>query len=126
MNTTPHRIAVAGASGRMGQMLIEAVATAPDCVLAAALDRPESPVLGKDASQFTGQPCGVAISADLQALRGAHALIDFTRPEGTLAHLAACRRLGVNMVIGTTGFDDAQKAQIAESARDIAIVMAPT
>lgn len=56
MNTTPHRIAVAGASGRMGQMLIEAVATAPDCVLAAALDRPESPVLGKDASQFTGQP----------------------------------------------------------------------
>ena len=80
MNTTPHRIAVAGASGRMGQMLIEAVATAPDCVLAAALDRPESPVLGKDASQFTGQPCGVAISADLQALRGAHALIDFTRP----------------------------------------------
>jgi 4-hydroxy-tetrahydrodipicolinate reductase len=125
MNTTPHRIAVAGASGRMGQMLIEAVATAPDCVLAAALDRPESPVLGKDASQFTGQPCGVAISADLQALRGAHALIDFTRPEGTLAHLAACRRLGVNMVIGTTGFDDAQKAQIAESARDIAIVMAP-
>ena len=52
-------------------------------------------------------------------------LIDFTRPEGTLAHLAACRKLGVNMVIGTTGFDDAQKKSIAEAARDIAIVMAP-
>jgi 4-hydroxy-tetrahydrodipicolinate reductase len=58
-------------------------------------------------------------------LAGAHALIDFTRPEGTLEHLAACRKLGVNMVIGTTGFSEAQKAQIADAAKDIAIVMAP-
>ncbi len=125
MNSALHRIAVAGASGRMGQMLIEAVAAAPDCVLAAALDRPDSPVLDQDAGQCTGAPCGVAISADFNALQGAHVLIDFTRPQGTLEHLAACRRLGVNMVIGTTGFDDAQKAQIAEGAKDIAIVMAP-
>src|SRR6185369_11832799 len=52
-------------------------------------------------------------------------LIDFTRPEGTLAHLAACRKLGVKMVIGTTGFDDEQKKNIADAAREIAIVMAP-
>ena len=58
-------------------------------------------------------------------MAGAHALIDFTRPEGTLEHLAACRKLGVNMVIGTTGFSEAQKAQIADAAKDIAIVMAP-
>ena len=121
----PHRIAVAGASGRMGQMLIEATIAAPDCVLVAALDRPGSPMLNKDAGAFAGQPAGVLIANDLQALQGAHALIDFTRPEGTLAHLAACRRLGVNMVIGTTGFTDAQKAEIAAAAQDIAIVMAP-
>ncbi|MDO5653274.1 MAG: 4-hydroxy-tetrahydrodipicolinate reductase, partial [Brachymonas sp.] len=114
-----------GASGRMGQMLIEAVANAPDCVLAAALDRAESSVIGTDATQFIGKPCGVAIASDLQALQGADALIDFTRPEGTLAHLAECRKHGVNLVIGTTGFTDAQKAQIAEAAQDIAIVMAP-
>ena len=121
----PHRIAVAGASGRMGHMLIEAVMQAPDCVLAAALDRAGSPALGADAGQAVGQPCGVAITADMQALQDADVLIDFTRPEGTLAHLAVCRRLGVNLVIGTTGFTDAQKADIAAAAQDIAIVMAP-
>lgn len=125
-HTTPHRIAIAGSSGRMGQMLIEAVAAAPDCALAAALDRAGSPALGTDAGQAVGQPCGVAITADMQAaLQGTDVLIDFTRPEGTLAHLAVCRRLGVNLVIGTTGFTEAQKAEIAAAAQDIAIVMAP-
>ena len=109
----------------MGHMLIEAVMQAPDCVLAAALDRAGSPALGADAGQAVGQPCGVAITADMQALQDADVLIDFTRPEGTLAHLAVCRRLGVNLVIGTTGFTDAQKADIAAAAQDIAIVMAP-
>ncbi|WP_408908483.1 4-hydroxy-tetrahydrodipicolinate reductase [Variovorax paradoxus] len=69
---------------------------------------------------------GVAIAADLRAgLQDAQVLIDFTRPEGTMAHLAVCRELGVQAVIGTTGFSDAQKAEIAEIAKDIAIVMAP-
>jgi 4-hydroxy-tetrahydrodipicolinate reductase len=68
----------------------------------------------------------VPIQSDLRAgLAQAQCLIDFTRPEGTMAHLAICRELGVRMVIGTTGFSDAQKAQIAEAAKDIAIVMAP-
>lgn len=125
-HTTPHRIAIAGSSGRMGCMLIEAVMQAPGCTLAAALDRAGSPALGTDAGQAVGQPCGVAITADMQAaLQGADVLIDFTRPEGTLAHLAVCRRLGVNLVIGTTGFTEAQKAEIAAAAQDIAIVMAP-
>ena len=120
------RIAVAGASGRMGRMLIEAVSAADDLVLVGALDVSGSAAIGQDASAFLGQPCGVAIGADLQAgLANAQVLIDFTRPEGTLAHLAACRRLGVKMVIGTTGFSDAQKAQIAEHAAHIAVMMAP-
>jgi len=120
------RIAVAGASGRMGRMLIEAVSAADDLVLVGALDVSGSAAIGQDASAFLGQPCGVAIGADLQAgLANAQVLIDFTRPEGTLAHLAACRRLGVKMVIGTTGLSDAQKAEIAEHAGHIAVMMAP-
>ncbi len=122
----PHAVAVAGSSGRMGHMLIEALRDADDCVLAGALDRPGSPHIGADAAAFLGHSAGVAITADLPAgLQNARVLIDFTRPEGTLAHLRACRSLGVNAVVGTTGFSDAEKAEIADIAQHIAIVMAP-
>ena len=121
-----HRVCVAGASGRMGQMLVEAVRSSGDCQLTGALDIDGSPMLGQDAAGFAGQASGVLITADLaQGLRGCQALIDFTRPEGTLAHLRECVKHGVNAVIGTTGFSDAQKAEIAEAAKSIAIVMAP-
>ena len=121
-----HTIAVAGASGRMGQMLIEAIAAADDCRLGGALDLPGSPTIGQDAGSFAGQPSGVSITADLRAgLSGSQVLIDFTRPEGTLAHLQVCRELGVAMVIGTTGFTEAQKQEIAAAAQHIAIMMAP-
>ncbi|WPC67722.1 4-hydroxy-tetrahydrodipicolinate reductase [Rhodoferax ferrireducens] len=121
-----HRVAIAGASGRMGQMLIEAIKSAPDCELTGALDVPTSLALGTDAMAFLGQTSGVAITADLAVgLKQARTLIDFTRPEGTLAHVRMCRELGVNVVIGTTGFSDAQKAEITAATRDIAIVMAP-
>ena len=124
--TTPRRIAIVGAGGRMGRMLIEAVMQAPDTQLAAALDLPDSPHLGVDAAAFLGQPASVPITSYLSAgLQHAQVLIDFTRPEGTMQHLAVCRRLGVQMVIGTTGFTDAQKAEIQAAAKDIAIVMAP-
>ncbi|MFN3376279.1 MAG: 4-hydroxy-tetrahydrodipicolinate reductase [Burkholderiaceae bacterium] len=120
------RVAVAGASGRMGRMLIEAIRAADDMVLAGALDLPSSPAIGSDATAFLGYASGVAITADLrQALQGVDVLIDFTRPEGTLHHLQVCQELGVRMVIGTTGFSDAQKAQIAAAAQQHAIVMAP-
>ena len=120
------RIAVAGASGRMGRMLIEAVRGAPELRLAGALDVAGSPAVGADAGAFLGFSSGVAIASDLRAgLSNAQVLIDFTRPEGTLAHLAVCRELGVQLVIGTTGFSDAQKSEIADAAKDIAIVMAP-
>ena len=123
---TLRKIAVAGASGRMGQMLIEAIRAADDCELGGALDMAASPAIGLDASAFSGHASGVVITADLHAgLANARTLIDFTRPEGTLAHLKVCRELGVNAVIGTTGFTDAQKAEIAAAAKDVAIVMAP-
>lgn len=120
------RVAVAGASGRMGRMLVEAVAASADMVLSGAFDVPESASIGDDATAFLGRPSGVLVVADPRpALVGADVLIDFTRPEGTLAHLALCRELGVAVVIGTTGFDAAQKAQIVAAAQHIAIVMAP-
>jgi 4-hydroxy-tetrahydrodipicolinate reductase len=90
------------------------------------LDVAGSPALGQDAGALLGRMTGVTIRADLDgALAGADVLIDFTRPEGTLAHLAACARLGVNAVVGTTGFSDAQKAEIGVIAQSVAIVMAP-
>lgn len=120
------RVAVAGASGRMGRMLIEAVLASDDCRLAGALEHAASPAVGQDAAAFLGRTSGVAITADLAAgLADADVLIDFTRPEGTLAHLAACAARGVQLVIGTTGFDAAGKAAIAQAAGRIGIVMAP-
>jgi 4-hydroxy-tetrahydrodipicolinate reductase len=110
----------------MGHMLVEAVAASTDCVLSGALDVAGSPALGCDPLAALGRQSVVRITDDLRAgLSGADVLIDFTRPEGTLAHLAVCRELGVRAVIGTTGLTDAQKAQIAEASRHIAIVMSP-
>ncbi len=119
-------IAVAGATGRMGHMLIEAIVDTDDCRLAGALDIAASPALGQDAAAWLGKTSGVAVTSDLRVgLKDSKFLIDFTRPEGTLAHLRVCRELGVKAVIGTTGFSDAEKAEIATIAKDIAIVMAP-
>lgn len=121
-----HQVAVAGASGRMGHMLIEALRASDDCVLAGALDIAGSPALGQPAAAFLGDAASVRTTSDLhEGLKNARVLIDFTRPEGTLAHLRVCRELGVNAVIGTTGFSDAQKAEIAAAAKDIAVMFAP-
>lgn len=120
------KIAVAGASGRMGKMLIETIAAADDASLAGALDIPQSAFIGTDAGLSLGKVTGVSIESELaKALAGAEFLIDFTRPEGTLEHLNYCAEHGIKMIIGTTGFDDAGKAAIAEAAKKTAIVFAP-
>lgn len=120
------RIAIAGASGRMGQALIEAVVASSDLALAGALDVAGSASLDSDAAAFLGRDSGVRIGADVRAgLASADVLIDFTRPEGTLHHLAACVRHGVKMVIGTTGFDADGKRAIAVAAAKHAIMFAP-
>ena len=130
MSTAPGadrlRVVVAGASGRMGQMLVEAVLDAPDLQLHAALDAPGNPAVGRDPGAALGRSTGLAIGSDLDAaLRGAAVLIDFTRPEGTMAHLLGCARNGVGLVIGTTGFSPAHKAAIADHAKTLPVVMAP-
>lgn len=110
----------------MGRALLEAVFQAPDLRVHSALEIPGSPALGKDAGEALGSPCGIRITDSIeQGLAGADVLIDFTRPEGTLAHLEICRRLGVKAVIGTTGLSAEQKGRIAEAARDVAIMFAP-
>ena len=119
-------VAIAGSSGRMGRMLLEAVLADPQARLSGALDVPGSAALGQDATAALGRASGVTVTADLrQGLTGADVLIDFTRPEGTLAHLAVCRELGVRAVIGTTGISPQGKAQIAAFAQHMAIVFAP-
>ena len=122
----PIRYAIAGSAGRMGRTLIEAVQQDPEATLAAALEHSSSPFLGRDAGELVGAPCGVKIGADLDAaLAVSDCLIDFTRPEGTLLHIEACKRHKVAMVIGTTGLSAEDKAAIAEASRTIPIVFAP-
>jgi 4-hydroxy-tetrahydrodipicolinate reductase len=120
------KIAIAGASGRMGKTLIEAVHAADDCSLVAALDQSGSAGIGSDAGLTLGLETGVTIGADpAAALPGADFLIDFTRPEGTLLHVQACVDAGVGMVIGTTGFDEDGLARIRAASERIPIVFAP-
>jgi 4-hydroxy-tetrahydrodipicolinate reductase len=119
------RIAIAGASGRMGRMLIEAISQSTDLQLTVALDVSGAPMLGQDACAFLGQSSGVIITDQLSAIQHADCLIDFTRPEGSLQHLAACVAHSVNIVIGTTGFDEAGKVAITRASESIGVVFAP-
>jgi 4-hydroxy-tetrahydrodipicolinate reductase len=121
------RIAITGAAGRMGRSLIQAVHNTDGLELTAALERPDSTLLGSDAGDLAGLGrLGVVLGADLAAASGEFdVLIDFTRPEPTLANLATCRSAGRRMVIGTTGFSEAQKLEISAAANDIGVVFAP-
>jgi len=118
-------IIIVGATGRMGRTLIESVLATPGVKLHAAVEREGSEFLGHDAGLFIGKQTGVKFSSDFAAaLPGADVVIDFTRPEGTLHHLTLCQQQGVQMIIGTTGFDDAGKAAIQAAAQKIGIVFA--
>ena len=118
-------IAIAGAGGRMGVTLIETALNSAEIRLAVALDMPGSATIGQDAGAPLGKMTGVRVSDDINSLAGADCLIDFTRPQGTLAHLDVCVKAGVKMIIGTTGFSDEGKARIGVAARKIPIVFAP-
>lgn len=121
------RIAITGAAGRMGRSLIQAVHDAEGLELTVALEHPDSTLLGSDAGDLAGLGrLGVVLGSDPAAASGEFdVLIDFTRPEPTLANLAVCRSTGRRMVIGTTGFSEAQRLEIAAAANDIGIVCAP-
>lgn len=120
------KIAIAGANGRMGHILIEAVLKADDAILTGALDVANASGLGNDAGLFLGEKTGVSVESDMdKAFGNAEYVIDFTRPAGTLEHLAYCVEKRIKMIIGTTGFDDNGKKVIEEASKIIPIVFAP-
>lgn len=121
------RVAIVGASGRMGLSLIKAVHSANGLTLAAAIARSGSPAVGKDAGELAGiGKADVLVSDDLTpVINHFDVLIDFTRPDISMEYIALCRQHGKKLVIGTTGYSADQKAKISEAAQDVAIVLAP-
>jgi 4-hydroxy-tetrahydrodipicolinate reductase len=120
------RIAVTGAAGRMGKALIEAVTLNPDTTLVAAIERPESTLIGADAGELAGVgSLGVRVVGDVhEVINDFDVLIDFTAPVATLANAQACAAEGKKIVIGTTGFTDEQKAELLAVESDTALCMA--
>ena len=121
------RVAVVGAAGRMGKNLVQSVCNTDGLELTAATERPDSTLIGVDIGEVAGVgKLGVLISHSLtKVVDDFDVVIDFTGPAATLVHLEVCREHGKKMVIGTTGFDDAQKAKIDDAAKEIALVFAP-
>lgn len=122
----PVKIAVAGAGGRMGQAVVRAIDASDGAALAGALERAGAETVGRDACQLAGlEPAGIAITDSAEeALGAAEAIIDFTAPAATmaLAQLASARAL--IHVIGTTGLDASQEAQLAKDGERARIVKA--
>ena len=120
------RIAIAGCTGRMGRMLVEACLADPAVELAAAFDQAGNPFIGRDVGEFCGAACGVMIGDDAgAAIDSADCLIDFTRPQGSLDHLALAAASGTAMIIGTTGFSADERRRIEAAADRTALVFAP-
>lgn len=122
MNT---KVVITGVSGRMGMALLEGVFADDALTLHAAIDRAGSVLVGQDAGAQFGVASGVKVTSDLSAIDGADVLIDFTRPDAAMQYLSACQQVGVQMVIGTTGFTEAEKAAIESAAKENAVVFAP-
>lgn len=120
------RLAIAGAAGRMGKALLQAAQETAGVAVTAAIERPGSSLLGADAGEVAGiGRLNVALVDSVESAPDFNVLIDFTLPEVSMDNLAACRIRGAAMVIGTTGLNDTQKAELANAAQDIAIVFAP-
>ena len=121
------RIAIPGAAGRMGRTLVEACSRGDGLSLGGATERAGHELLGSDAGVVAGLgESGVVISDDLESIVDSFdVLVDFTVPDAALRHLDVCRRHGKRIVIGTTGFSEAQKQQISAAAGDIGVVFAP-
>ena len=121
------RIAIVGVSGRMGLCLIKAAVESKNTTLNAAISRPASNAIGRDAGELAGiGEIGIKVSADLTAAANDFdLLIDFTRPDASMEYIELCHQLGKKVVIGTTGYSDQQKQRIEAIAEDIAIVLAP-
>lgn len=116
-----------GVSGRMGLCLIKSAACSEHAEFTVAVSRPDSLAVGMDAGELAGiSRLGIAVGDDLSAVVDQFdVLIDFTRPDASMAYLEICRQAGKQVVIGTTGYNDLQKEAIAKAAQEIGIVLAP-
>jgi 4-hydroxy-tetrahydrodipicolinate reductase len=122
----PLKVVIAGCSGRMGHVLLESVFADKDLQLHGALDRVGNPQLGRDAGEQLGVVSTIKVTDSIDdALKNADVLVDFTRPEATMAYLEACQKYDVKMIIGTTGLSAEQKLAIEAASKNIAIVFAP-
>ena len=121
------RVAVVGAVGRMGRMLLQAVAGDEQCQLGAAVIMHGESLLGVDAGELVGVgSLGVPLTDDLaKVVDDFDVLIDFTTPQATMAHVELCRVHGKGIVIGTTGLSQEQKDTLAQAAQETAVVFAP-
>lgn len=120
------RVAIAGASGRMGRMLVEAAINDDAIELASAFEQAGSAFIGRDAGETIGAATGVIVGDDARAaIAAADCVIDFTRPEGTLNHLALAGELGKAVVIGTTGLSGQERLAIEQASREVPVVFAP-
>lgn len=121
------RIAIAGAAGRMGRVLIEAVDQHQQASLGAAFVLPEDPMLGVDAGALAG--LGKVLELPTSASIADHlddfdVLIDFTSPASSIANVEVCGAAGKSIVIGTTGLSDEQKTVLQQAAAGQSIVFA--
>jgi len=123
----PIRVAITGASGRMGGRVAHAVRATPGCAIAGAVDRPGSPVLGKDLGEAVGLgTLGIKVGDDLRkVLKKADVIIDFTTPEASLAHLQDAARADVPIVIGTTGFQESHMKSIRALSKKVPVLLSP-
>ena len=121
-----YRIAIAGAAGRMGQMLVRTIQQTDNCVVAGALDAPGHDQLGRDAGELAGVgPLGAVITDNRQeALADCDAVIEFSLPDATIETLNVSSSQGIAHIIGTTGFSSSQETVIGQMAQSIPIVKA--
>jgi 4-hydroxy-tetrahydrodipicolinate reductase len=119
-------VAVAGAAGRMGRLLVSEVLAADGLTLVAANEHSESPLLGQDAGSVAGRPaCGVPLKSDVERLAKADVVIDFTTPDLTMQIAELCAAKKRHLVCGTTGLDATHKAALQKAAEQVAFVFAP-
>ncbi len=122
----PLKIIVVGASGKMGQALINEISNNPDLLLTGAIDQSSCPILGMDAGTLFGIKTDVIINDDFESIiKKGDYVIDFTRPEASMDYLEVCIKNNTKYVLGTTGFSDEEKQKISLASKDIPICFAP-
>ena len=120
-------IGIHGACGRTGRRIVDLAHADPDITLAAALDAPNHPLLGRDIGEIAGVgPLGVRVANELPLHTRLDCMLDFSTPAGTMAILPTCLDRRIPILVATTGHSAEQRAEIASAAHFIAVLHAPS